>query len=182
MLELDGCARLRRLGAGSRRLVRPYKLAAMQETRNTCPYCSVACGILSTAWAIARRTRGLRSSTSRAIPTTRSTAARCARRARRCSTSCTSEPRTQVPEVPRARLGRVRARLLGLRARPHRQAHEGRPRQELHRQERRRHHGQPLDQHRLPRRPRPRPTRAAYFTYKVVRSTGMLAFDNQARV
>lgn len=26
--------------------VRPYKLAAMRETRNTCPYCSVACGII----------------------------------------------------------------------------------------------------------------------------------------
>ena len=26
--------------------VRPYKLAQMRETRNTCPYCSVACGII----------------------------------------------------------------------------------------------------------------------------------------
>ena len=26
--------------------VRPYKLTAMRETRNTCPYCSVACGII----------------------------------------------------------------------------------------------------------------------------------------
>ena len=26
--------------------VRPFKLAKMTETRNTCPYCSVACGIL----------------------------------------------------------------------------------------------------------------------------------------
>ena len=26
--------------------VRPYKLAAAKETRNTCPYCSVACGII----------------------------------------------------------------------------------------------------------------------------------------
>ncbi|MBV8398027.1 MAG: hypothetical protein JOZ17_04715 [Acetobacteraceae bacterium] len=26
--------------------VRPYKLAALHETRNTCPYCSVACGII----------------------------------------------------------------------------------------------------------------------------------------
>src|SRR5687767_15814239 len=26
--------------------VRPYKLARTTETRNTCPYCSVACGVL----------------------------------------------------------------------------------------------------------------------------------------
>ncbi|MFP3534676.1 hypothetical protein SB763_35585, partial [Burkholderia sp. SIMBA_042] len=26
--------------------VRQYKLARMTETRNTCPYCSVACGLL----------------------------------------------------------------------------------------------------------------------------------------
>ena len=26
--------------------VRPFKLAQMRETRNTCPYCSVACGII----------------------------------------------------------------------------------------------------------------------------------------
>src|SRR5262249_27928310 len=26
--------------------VRPFKLAAATETRNTCPYCSVACGII----------------------------------------------------------------------------------------------------------------------------------------
>src|SRR5579875_1573957 len=27
-------------------MIRPYKLARMVETRNTCPYCSVACGII----------------------------------------------------------------------------------------------------------------------------------------
>lgn len=26
--------------------IRPYKLASMTETRNTCPYCSVGCGII----------------------------------------------------------------------------------------------------------------------------------------
>ena len=26
--------------------VRPYKLASATETRNTCPYCSVACGVI----------------------------------------------------------------------------------------------------------------------------------------
>jgi anaerobic selenocysteine-containing dehydrogenase len=64
-------------------------LADLTETRNTCTYCSVACGISSTASATARRTRNPRSSISRAIRITRSTAARCARRAPPCSTSCT---------------------------------------------------------------------------------------------
>jgi formate dehydrogenase major subunit len=27
-------------------LIRPFKLAMLNETRNTCPYCSVACGII----------------------------------------------------------------------------------------------------------------------------------------
>jgi formate dehydrogenase major subunit len=27
-------------------MIRPYKLARMVETRNTCPYCAVACGII----------------------------------------------------------------------------------------------------------------------------------------
>jgi formate dehydrogenase major subunit len=37
------------LGAAPRQVlaeVRQYKLARMTETRNTCPYCSVACGVL----------------------------------------------------------------------------------------------------------------------------------------
>ena len=33
--------------------IRPFKLAKTTETRNTCPYCSVACGILRT-WPVPR--------------------------------------------------------------------------------------------------------------------------------
>ena len=54
----------------------------------------------------------------------------------------------ESPEIPRARQQRVQGGLLGLRARSHRHADEAGPRRELHRQERRRHHGQPLAQHR----------------------------------
>ncbi len=52
--------------------VREFKLARTTETRNTCPYCSVGCGVLiCTAWATRRRTPRPRSSTSKAIRTIR---------------------------------------------------------------------------------------------------------------
>jgi formate dehydrogenase major subunit len=34
------------LEAAAAATVRPYKLEAARETRNTCPYCSVACGVI----------------------------------------------------------------------------------------------------------------------------------------
>ena len=68
--------------------IRPFKLARTVETRNTCPYCAVACGIIMYSRRPEEgRARG--SCISRAIPTTRPIAARCARRARRFSISCT---------------------------------------------------------------------------------------------
>ena len=73
----------------------------------------------------------------------------------------------EISADPQARLRQVRAGLLGLRARPHRAADEGRSRQELHRQEQRRRDGQSLDHDRLPGRlgndatkRRSRPTRS----------------------
>ena len=72
--------------------VRPFKLANATETRNTCPYCSVACGIIMYSRGDAARTASRpRSSISKAIPITRPIAARSARRARRCSTSCIAD-------------------------------------------------------------------------------------------
>ena len=40
------CLRVRRCEQALAASVRPYKLSRTTETRNTCPYCSVACGIL----------------------------------------------------------------------------------------------------------------------------------------
>jgi len=37
--------------------VRQYKLSRTTETRNTCPYCSVGCGILMYAARCARKAR-----------------------------------------------------------------------------------------------------------------------------
>ena len=51
--------------------VRPFKLARSTETRNTCTYCAVACGILIYSRVTGRRTPRPASSTSRAIRTIR---------------------------------------------------------------------------------------------------------------
>ena len=53
--------------------------------------------------------------------------------------------RLKVPKYRAPGRERIQGSLLGLRARPHREADEGRPRQELHRQEQGRDDGQPLD-------------------------------------
>ncbi|GJD55776.1 hypothetical protein [Methylobacterium dankookense] len=39
--------------------VRPFKLAQMRETRNTCPYCSVACGVI--LYSLGDRSKNARS-------------------------------------------------------------------------------------------------------------------------
>ena len=63
--------------------------------------------------------------------------------------ACSDAP--PISEDPQARLGQVRAGDLGGGARSNRAADEGRPRQELHRQEQRRRHRQPLAHHRFSR-------------------------------
>ena len=88
------CARSRRSALQAR--------ARTTETRNTCPYCSVACGMIMYSQGDSRRTPRPRSSISRATPTIRPIAARSARRARRCSTSSTAPNRLQVPDAPQA--------------------------------------------------------------------------------
>ena len=133
--------------------VRPFRLEKATETRNACPYCAVACGVLIYSMADGTgkdakhegrpyrgRFRSPRQSR-HALPARRGVARLRAQR----------QP-PEVPDAPQAGLRQVRARELGLRDGSHRQADEGRPRQELHRQEPRWRHGQPLAQHRLLRR------------------------------
>ncbi len=125
--------------------VRPFKLTATTETRNTCTYCSVACGIL--IYSLGDRAKNARSDIIHIEgdpdhPVNRGTL--CpkgigAARYRACADAA------EISEIPRAGQQRVQAGLLGLRARPHRHADEAGSRRELHREERRRDHGQPLD-------------------------------------
>ena len=50
--------------------VRHFKLAHTHETRNTCPYCSVGCGLIMYSQGDAGKNVAQISSTSRATPTT----------------------------------------------------------------------------------------------------------------
>ena len=132
--------------------IRPYRLARTVQTRNTCPYCSVACGIIMYS---ARRHGEGRPPRADAY---------------RGRSGSPDQPRHALPQgrgaaglrpradahhgaaASRGRQQRVQGSLLGLRAGPHRAGDEGRSRPQLHRQERRRRDGQPLAQHRLPGR------------------------------
>ncbi len=70
--------------------MRQFKIARTIETRSTCPYCAVSCGvIIHTLGDKAQERRHPPSFTSKAIPNTRSTAERFARRARLSATTST---------------------------------------------------------------------------------------------
>ena len=163
--------------------VRPFKLAQATETRNTCPYCSVACGIImysrgdvkkgAKAEIYPHRGRSRSPGQSRhAVPEGRGAA----------RLRASAETRTKYPRYREPGSRRVEAHLLGRCARPHRPADEGRPRRELRRR-RTRTASRSTAGRRPASSPPPRPpTRPRFLTYKVVRSSGMLVFDNQARV
>ena len=51
--------------------VREFKLTRSTETRNTCPYCSVGCGLIMYSLGDKAKNAERPSSTSRAIPTIR---------------------------------------------------------------------------------------------------------------
>jgi anaerobic selenocysteine-containing dehydrogenase len=72
--------------------IRPFKLVGTTETRNTCPYCSVACGVIMYSKGDLLRASRLRSPTSRAMSIIPPIAARSARRVRRSSISCVPLP------------------------------------------------------------------------------------------
>ena len=133
--------------------VRPFKLASATETRNTCPYCSVACGIIMYSRGDIKKGEkaeifhiegdsGPSDQSRHAVPEGRGAARLRASPRRARSTRCVREPGANG----------VEAGLLGRGARPHRPADEGRPRRELHRDQPGRRDGQPLDHDRLPRR------------------------------
>lgn len=59
---------------------RQYKLLRTRETRNTCTYCSVGCGLLMYSLGDGAKTPKRLSSISKVTRTIRSTAVRCARK------------------------------------------------------------------------------------------------------
>ena len=84
--------------------------------------------------------------------TTRSIAARCARRARRCSTSSRSKTRLKHPDVPRSRAPTSSSASPGTTPGAHRAPDEGRPRRQLQSKNKDGADRQPLADHRLPGR------------------------------
>ena len=81
--------------------VRQYKLTRATETRNTCTYCSVACGILMYSLGDGAKNAEPSIFHIEGDPTTRSTAARCARRVPAWPTSSTASRACSTPSTAR---------------------------------------------------------------------------------
>ena len=161
--------------------VREFKLARTTETRNTCPYCAVACGIMM--YGLGDSAKNAQASIIHIEgdpdhPVNRGTL--CPKGAGLLD-FVHSESRLRYPEyrAPGSdhwqriswddALGRI-AKLMK----------EDRDANFLS-QERRRPDGQPLGDHRM-LAASAGSNEVGYLTHKVIRSFGMLAFDNQARV
>ena len=105
--------------------VRQFKLARTAETRNTCPYCSVACGIIM--YSRGDLKKGERAEITHIEgdsdhPTNRGTL--CPKGAALLD-MVNAPTRTKYPLVREAGLGRVEENILGRGAGPHRPLHEG---------------------------------------------------------
>ena len=117
--------------------MRELKISRTTETRSTCPYCSVSCGvIIHTLGDKAKNVTGPRSCTSRGTPTTRSIAGRSVPRASRLKNDIQHPGRLTAPEGPAPRLGPLGGDLLGRGHRRHRRHIKDDPRPDLRRQER----------------------------------------------
>jgi anaerobic selenocysteine-containing dehydrogenase len=92
--------------------VRQFKLARATETRNTCTYCSVACGILMYSLGDGAKTRSRTSSTSKATRIIRSIAAPVPE-GRRPARHHPQRNAPAPPRIPRAGFGQVAAPVLG---------------------------------------------------------------------
>ena len=130
--------------------VRTFKLARATETRNICPYCSVSCGVLIYS-------TGDKSKNSQAEiihiegdpdnPVNRGTL--CPKGAG-LRDMVQSPNRLKWPEVREAGSNEWKKISWDEAIDAHRQAHEGRPRRELHGAEQGRRDRQSLDHHRIP--------------------------------
>ena len=162
--------------------VREFKLARTTETRNTCPYCSVSCGLIM--YSLGDKAKNAEPSIIHIEgdpdhPVNRGTL--CPKGAGLLD-FVHSPNRLKYPEY-RAPGSNEWKRISWDEAFDQdRPADEGRPRQELHRQERRRRHGQPLADHRLPGGLRLQQRIRLHHPQGRSAALGILAFDNQARV
>jgi formate dehydrogenase major subunit len=146
-----------------------------------CPYCSVSCGVLI-------YTTGDKSKNAKADiihiegdpdnPVNRGTL--CPKGAGLLD-MVKSPNRLKFPEVREPGSNEWKRISWDEAINAHRQAHEGRPRRQLHREERRRRHGQPLEHHGFLASSAAN-NEAGYITVKVLRSLGASHFDTQARI
>ena len=109
--------------------IRPFKLANTTETRNTCPYCSVACGVIM--YSKGDLTKGETAEITHIEgdvdhPTNRGTL--CPKGAALLDFVKSETRLTKYPMVRKPGSDKFERDLLGRRARPHRPADEGRPR------------------------------------------------------
>ena len=115
--------------------IRPFKLVNTTETRNTCPYCSVACGVIMYSKGDLKKGEPaelihIEGDTDH--PTNRGTL--CPKGAALLDFVKAADA-APISDAPQARRQQIRAHFLGAGARPHRAADEGRPRRQFHRQE-----------------------------------------------
>ncbi len=81
--------------------VRQYKLSRATETRNTCPYCSVGCGILMYGLGDGAKNAKASIIHIEGDPDHPVIAAPCVRKARACSTSSTARAASNIPSTVR---------------------------------------------------------------------------------
>ena len=115
--------------------IRSFKLVNTTETRNTCPYCSVACGIIMYSKGDLKKGEPaelihIEGDTDH--PTNRGTL--CPKGAA-LHDFVKAPTRLKYPMLRRPGRGHVRTDFLGASARPHRASDEGRPRRQFHCQE-----------------------------------------------
>ena len=165
---------------------RNFKLARTTETRSTCPYCSVSCGLV--LYTLGDRAKNVKSTIVHVEgdpdhPVNRGTL--CPKGAG-VMDMIQSKERVLNPQVREAgsRDG-VEDDLLGRGAHACGQAHEGRPRcrpRQDRREGRQDDHGQPLEHQRDPGQQSASSNESGYLSVKVARGLGMVALDTQARI
>ncbi len=162
--------------------VREFKLARATETRNTCPYCAVACGIIMYGLGDAAKNAKASIIPHRGRPGSPGESRHLCPKGAGLIDFVHSPSRLRYPEYRGAGIGSLAADLLGRCARSHREAHEGRT-------------ATPISSRKTPEgltvnrwlstamlAASASSNEVGYLTHKVMRSFGVLSFDNQARV
>jgi formate dehydrogenase major subunit len=167
------------LAHGGSGRTRSFKLARTTETRSICPYCSVSCGLI--IYTLGDKAKNVKS-----IVHIEGDPDNPVNRGTLCPKGAGVMDMIQSPTASpsrgaRARQQRMEAHQLGRSPHARGQAHEGRPRRQLHRQERQGRDGQPLEHHRFPDL-FSASNESGYLSVKIARGLGIVTLDTQARI